>query len=163
MITVQKAKRKTEKQVFTESSLSLILAGPADSQGDRKYSMASPPLISRPACTLCLVCRRSTLHPINQCHAKYTLSFTPLFCAFREVEFPEVECPPAPAAGCWDSAAPDFPWEPGNGVVSCSESIRWWFTHVNNKIASAHITCGSLRHREVNLHYRYSRQIHKSC
>lgn len=100
MTAVQKAKGKTEKQVFTESSLSPIFTGPTDSQGDRKQRMASPPLISMPACSLCLVCRRSILHPINQCHVKYALSFTPLFCAFREVQFPAVECPPAPAAGC---------------------------------------------------------------
>lgn len=157
MITVQEAKGKTEKQVFTEGSLSLILTGPADSQGDRKQRMASPPLISTPACSLCLVCRRSTLHPINQCHAKYALSSTPLFWAFREVQFPAVECPPAPAAGCWVSAAPGFPWAPGDGVVSCSGSTHCWFTHVNNKITSAHITCGGLRQRAANLHYRYCR------
>lgn len=154
---MQKAKWKPEKQVFTESSLSLILTGPAGSQGDRKYNMASPPLISTPVLTLGLECRRSTLHPINQCYAKYALSFTPLFCAFREVQFPAVECPPNPAAGCWGSAAPSFPWVEGDGVGSCSGSIHWSFTHVNNKIASAHITCGSLRPREANLHYRYCR------
>lgn len=125
MTTVQKAKGKTEKQVFTESSLSLILSGPADSRGDRKHRMASPPLISTPACTRCLECRRSTLHPINQCHAKYAPSFTPLFCAFREGQLPAAGCPPAPAAGCWGSAAPGFPWVPGNGVVSYSRSIHW--------------------------------------